>query len=63
MLAGKFLSCGGLLGSIMAGSGEQERLSRTRHYICSEPWTEEGLEASLIFAGTVQIGETFSMKM
>ena len=32
MLAGKFLSCGGLLGSIMAGSGEEERLPRTRHY-------------------------------
>ena len=33
MLAGKFLSCGGLFGSIMAGSGEEERLPRTRHYI------------------------------
>ena len=38
VLAGKFLSCGGLLGSIsiMAGSGEEERLPRTRHYICSD---------------------------
>ena len=33
MLAGKFLSCGAVLGSIMAGSGEEERLPRTRHYI------------------------------
>ena len=33
VLAGKFLSCGALLGSIMAGSGEEERLPRTRHYI------------------------------
>ena len=35
MLAGKFLSCGGLLGSIMAGSDVEERDGRTRHYICS----------------------------